>query len=124
MISPIILPGGGFFMPEKWVGIIAMSVLVTHVTTVLIYFIEKDLFGRGFPCFDEKYFLIFQRVVLWSFFFAAGWWWLPFAAAWAVQIFYIRRKRILDISRANIVLSLALTSVVGLWTRYIYFGRL
>lgn len=124
MISPMDWLGGNFFMPERWVGIAAMSVLVTHVTTVLIYFVEKDFFGRGFPAFDEKYFLIFERVVLWSFFFAAGWWWLPFAAAWAVQIFYIRRKRILDLSLVNIYLSLVLTSLVGLWTRYIYYGSL
>ncbi|HOW89296.1 MAG TPA: DUF3307 domain-containing protein [Elusimicrobiales bacterium] len=124
MIAPIARPGVGFFMPERWVGIAAMSVLVAHVTTVLIYFIEKDLYGTGFPRFDEKYFLIFERVVLWSFFFTSGWLWLPFAAAWTVQIFYIRRKRILDLSLANIYLSLGLTSAAGLWTRYIYFGHL
>ncbi len=124
MISPLILPGAEFFVTEKWVGIIVMSVLVTHVTTVLIYFVEKDFFGRGFPNFDEKYFLIFERVVLWSFFFASGWWCLPFAAAWVVQIFYIRWKRILDLSLVNILLSLGLTSAIGLWTRYIYFGSL
>ncbi len=124
MISPIIVPAGNFFMTEKWVGLTAIFVLVTHVTTVLIYFVEKDLSGRDFPSFDEKYFLIFERVVLWSFFFAAGWWWLPFAAAWVVQLFYIRGKRIMDLSLTNIFLSLALTSVLGLWTRYIYFGSI
>jgi len=124
LISPIVMPGAGLLMPEKWIGIAAMSVLVTHVTTIIIYFVEKDFFGREFPSFDEKYFLIFERVVLWSFFFAAGWWWLPFAAAWVVQIFYIRKKRILDLSLVNIVLSLILTSGLGLWTRYIYFGSI
>jgi hypothetical protein len=124
MISPISLPGAALFLPEKWVGIIVMSVLVTHVTTVLIFFVEKDFFGRGFPDFDEKYFLIFERVVLWSFFFVSGWWWLPFCTAWVVQIFYIRWKRILDLSLVNVLLSLGLTSIIGIWTRYIYFGSL
>ena len=101
---------------------IAMSVLVTHVTTVIIYFVEKD-FTAGNPEFRRKYFLIFERVVLWSSF-AAGWWWLAFAAAWVVQLFYIRAKRIIDLSLANIALSLVLTSAVGLWTRYIYFGSI
>lgn len=124
MISPIFPLDRGFFMAERWVGLISIFVLVTHVTTVLIYFVEKDLFGKEFPSFDEKYFLIFERVVLWSFFFAAGWWWLPFAAAWVVQLFYIRGKRIMDLSLTNIFLSLALTSALGFWTRYIYFGSL
>ena len=124
LISPAVQLDGGFFMAEKWTGVIAMSVLVTHVTTVIIYFVEKDFYGRQFPNFDEKYFLIFERVVLWSFFFAAGWWWLAFAAAWVGQLFYIRAKRIIDLSLANIALSLVLTSAVGLWTRYIYFGSI
>ena len=122
LISPIV--DVGLFMAEKWTGLLTMSVLVTHVTTVTIYFVEKDFFGRQFPSFDEKYFLIFERVVLWSFFFASGWWCLPFAAAWVVQLFYIRMKRIIDLSLTNIVLSLVLTSAIGLWTRYIYFGSL
>jgi hypothetical protein len=124
MISPVAVQDGGFLMPEKWIGIIAVSVLVTHVTTIIIYFLEKDLFGKEFPSFDEKYFLIFERVVLWSFFFSSGWWWLLFAAAWMVQIFYIRHKRILDLSLANILLSIVFTCGLGLLTRYIYFGSI
>lgn len=124
LISPSIPLDGGLFMAEKWTGLIAMSVLVTHVATVTIYFVEKDFSGRQFPGFDEKYFLIFERVVLWSFFFASGWWCLPFAAAWVAQLLYIRAKRIIDLSLTNIALSLALTSAIGLWTRYIYFGSL
>lgn len=124
MLSPVAVLDRGFFLAEKWVGIICMFTLVTHVTTVLIYFIEKDLAGKDFPNFDEKYFLIFERIVLWSFFFVAGWWWLPFALAWIVQLFYIRKKRILDLSLANISISLAVTITLGLWTRYMYLGRI
>jgi hypothetical protein len=121
MISPIIPLDRGFFMMEKWVGLAAMLVLVTHVTTVFIYFVEKDFFGKEFPSFDEKHFLIFERVLLWSFFFTPGWWWPIFSAAWLAQLLYIRGKRIMDISLTNIMLSLVLTSVLGLWTRCIYF---
>lgn len=124
MISPIVIPGKDMLLPEKWVGIACMLVLVAHFTTVLIYFLEKDLFGKGFPRFDEKYFLIFERVVLWAFFFVGGYWWIPFAAAWVFQIFYIRRKRIIDLSLANVLLSVCLTAGLGLWTRYIYYGAL
>ncbi len=124
MISPIVIPGKDMLIPEKWVGIACMLVLVAHFTTVLIYFLEKDLFGKGFPRFDEKYFLIFERVVLWAFFFVNGYWWVPFAAAWAFQIFYVRRKRIIDLSLANVWLSVVLTAGLGVWTRYIYYGAL
>ncbi len=124
MISPVIIPAPGLVMGEKWAAIAAMLVLVTHFTTVLIYFVEKDLFGKDFPHFDEKYFLIFERVVLWAFFFAAGYWWIPFALAWIFQLFYIKRKRIMDMSGVNIWLSVVITILLGMWTRYAYYGCL
>ena len=123
MISPI-APDGSFLLAEKWTGIACMFVLVSHVSTVLIYFIEKEFFGKAFPSFDEKYFLIFERLVLWSFFFVKGCWWLPFAAAWVAQIFYVRRKRIIDLSNLNVALSIVITCFLGLWTRYIYYGSM
>lgn len=124
LISPMEAAAGGTTLGEKWVMIACALVLVTDFTTVLVYFLEKDVFGKAFPHFDEKYFLIFERVVLWAFFFVAGYWWIPFAAAWAVQILYVRRKRIIDMSRLNVVLNVALAAAFGLWTRYIYYGAL
>jgi hypothetical protein len=124
MISPVAVLDRNFLLAEKWTGIAAMLVLVTHFTTVLIYFIEKDLSGKKFPAFDEKYFQIFERVVLWAFFFVGGWWWVPFAAAWVFQLFYMRGKRIIDLSRLDVVLSVLITSGLGLWTRYMYYGSL
>ena len=124
IISPVAFSGPGLMMGEKWAAIAAMLVLVTHFTTVLIYFFEKDMFGKGFPNFDEKYFLIFERLVLWAFFFAAGYWWIPFAAAWVLQLFYLKRKRIIDLSSVNVWLSVAITTLLGLWTRFAYYGYL
>jgi hypothetical protein len=124
MVSPAVLPGPGLLMGEKWASIGAMLVLVTHFTTVLIYFLEKDLFGKPFPHFDEKYFLIFERVVLWAFFFAEGRWWLPFALLWAVQLLYIKRKRIMDLSGINVWISVAAAVLAGVWARLAYYGSL
>jgi hypothetical protein len=124
MISPVVIPPVNPLLAQKWIGIACMLVLVTHFTTVLVYFIEKDLFGKPFPRFDEKYFLIFERVVLWAFFLTAGYWWTLFAAAWIFQIFYVRRKRVIDMSRLNVLLSVLLTVFLGLWTRFMYYGTL
>jgi len=124
MISPVSVPSPGSLLGEKWTGIACMAVLVAHFTTVMIYFLEKDLFEKTFPHFDEKYFLIFERMVLWAFFFVAGYWWVPFAAAWIVQIFYVRKKRIIDLSRLNVTLNVVFTVFFGLCTRYVYYGRL
>lgn len=122
MISPLSTAEPGWLEHEKWVLIFTMLVMVTHATTVLIYFIEKDLKGRSFPNFDEKYFLIFERTVILGFFFVQGYWWLIFLGAWIFQIFYVRKKRIIDLSLINIVVSVLVACVLGLLTRYIYYG--
>jgi hypothetical protein len=124
LISPAEVTAGGGYLGEKWVMLACALVLVTDFTTVLVYFLEKDVFGKAFPHFDEKYFLTFERVVLWAFFFVAGYWWIPFALAWTVQILYVRRKRILDMSRMNVVLNIVLAAAFGLWARYLYYGGL
>ncbi|OIO00450.1 MAG: hypothetical protein AUJ51_10290 [Elusimicrobia bacterium CG1_02_56_21] len=124
LIAPVIIPEPGLLLGEKWATIAVTLVLVTHFTTVLVYFLEKDLFGKGFPHFDEKYFLIFERVVLWAFFFAAGYWWIPFAVAWVFQLMYMKRKRIIDMTRTNVWVSVVITALLGVWTRYAYYGYL
>lgn len=124
LVSPIDFGASGLMTGEKWAALACMLVFVTHFATVLIYFVEKDLFGKGFPAFDEKYFLIFERVVIWAFFFAAGYWWLVFAAAWIFQLFYVKRKRIMDLSGINVWLSVAMAVLAGVCARFIYFGAL
>ncbi|MBI4655356.1 MAG: DUF3307 domain-containing protein [Elusimicrobia bacterium] len=122
VISPVYPLDASFFLPEKWVGLVSIFVIITHATTVLIYFIEKDLKQTRFPDFDEKYFLIFERVVLWAFFFVPGNWWIPFMLAWIFQIFYVKRKRIIDLSMTNISLSVIITLLCGIWARHIYYS--
>ena len=124
MLSPVVIPAENPLLAEKWIGIAAIFVMVTHVSTVLIYFIEKELFGKPFPDFDEKYFLIFERLVLWLFFLVEGRWWVPFALAWILQIIYVRKKRLIDLSKLNVALSVALTCALGLWARVIFYGSL
>lgn len=124
MISPVVIPVENCLLAEKWTGIAALFVLVTHVSTVLIYFVEKEFFGKEFPGFDEKYFLMFERLVLWLFFLVEGRWWVPFALAWVAQIFYVRKKRLIDLSKLNVVLSVFITCALGLWARFLYYGWL
>ena len=124
MISPVVILAENGLLAEKWTGLAAIFVLVTNVSTVLIYFIEKEFFGKDFPGFDEKYFLIFERLVLWLFFLVEGRWWVPFALAWIAQILYVRKKRMIDLSKLNVVLSIVITCALGLWARFVYYGCL
>ncbi len=124
MISPVVMPSENCLLAEKWTGLAAIFVMVTHVSTVLIYFLEKEFYGKAFPGFDEKYFLIFERLVLWLFFLVEGRWWVPFALAWVAQLLYVRKKRLIDLSGLNVVISVVITCALGLWARSLLYGFL
>jgi hypothetical protein len=111
----------GTMFPEKWVVIAAMFVLVSHFSTVMIYFVDKDFYGADFPGFDEKYFAMAQRVVLWLFFLIPGWECLPCLLVWLGYIVYLKRKRVIDFSHAGIYVGTLFTMAVGLLSRYIIF---
>ncbi|OGR84922.1 MAG: hypothetical protein A2901_01500, partial [Elusimicrobia bacterium RIFCSPLOWO2_01_FULL_54_10] len=50
--------------PEPWVFVGILFVLVTHFTTVSIYFLEKDYFGKDFPGDAEKYIGMAERLAV------------------------------------------------------------
>lgn len=108
--------------PEKWVVLGCLAVLVTHFSTVLIYFLEKDIFGTAFPAFDEKYVSMTMRLVLALCFLLPGKWWVLPASAWALNLGYIRYRRIVDFSWFSLSLGGALSVAGGLMARWIYYS--
>ena len=121
-LSPVYGMGvGGSFFPEKWVVLACLFVCVTHALTVLIYFLEKDMDGAEFPLFDEKYLGMVERLVLWGFMLLPGYWWIPFLLLWLAHIAYLRKKRILDFSKAGLYVGLFCTFILGLAARAIIY---
>lgn len=112
------------FGGEKLIIILTFLVLVTHTTTIFIYFIEKDLYGLPFPSFDQKYFMIIERIILWAFFLIKGWFWLPFWIAWVFQLYYFKNKKTIDITNLNFYLSIFITVFFGLLSRYYLYGHI
>jgi hypothetical protein len=109
------------FSGEKTIMVLTFFVIITHTTTIFIYYIEKDLKGLSFPSFDQKYFMIFERIVIWAFFLMNGWGWIFFLVLWIIQLYYLRMKRIIDITNLNFYLSIIISVIFGLITRYYYY---
>lgn len=110
----------GTLFPEKWVVLLCLCVGVTHALTVFVYFLEKDLYGAQFPEFDEKYLVMAERLVLWGFFLLPGYWWVPFLALWVAHIFYLRKKRVVDFSKAGLYVGVFMTFLLGTAARWVY----
>jgi Protein of unknown function (DUF3307) len=111
----------GFF-PEKWPVLGCLFVLVTHATTVLIYFLEKDLRGAEYPSFDEKHLAMAERLVLALCFLlpsAAGG--AVVAALWLGVMFFLRRRRLFDLTAFTFYMGAALSVLCGLAARAVYY---
>ncbi|MHB2026135.1 MAG: DUF3307 domain-containing protein [Elusimicrobiota bacterium] len=115
------ISSGGGFMPEKWPVLGCLFVLATHASTVLIYFIEKDIDGSQFPRFREKYWGMCERLALALCVFAAP---QPLnfilAAAWIALAAYTRVAAKIDLSRLNLILGSSAAVVCGLAGRFVY----
>lgn len=107
------------FAGERIIMFFSFLALVSHTTTVLIYYLEKDIFAKDFPNFDQKYFMIFERVVLFSLFFVEDWWFF-LVPLWIFQLYYLKLRRIVDITNLNFYLSIFISIILGLVARY-YF---
>lgn len=112
----------GTWIPEKWPVLGCLLVLVTHFCTVLIYFLEKDLFSGYFPDFDEKYLTMAERLVMSLCFLLPGWWFLPLCAAWMGNMAYLRYKRLMDFSWFSFYLGGAVAALCGWGARTIYYS--
>ncbi|MEK7786745.1 MAG: DUF3307 domain-containing protein [Chloroflexota bacterium] len=114
--------GAGFF-PEKWSVLGCLFVLATHTCTVVIYFLEKDLQGADYPSNDEKYLAMAERLILALCFLfpgvagAAG-----LATAWLCVMFFLRRKRLFDLTTFTFYMGAILAVACGLAARAIYYS--
>lgn len=114
--------GDGSSAPEKWSVLACLFTMVTYGNTILVYFLDKTLYGADFPRHDAKYFLMLQRGTLWLFFLIPGWQWAPWAVAWMGYSFYLHRRRLIDLSRAGFYAGLGVTLLAGVAARVLYLG--
>lgn len=109
-------------MPEKWPVLGCLFVLITHACTVLVYFIEKDLYNRLYPGSAEKYLTMAERLVLALFLLVPGHAWPILALAWLSFMHYVRSRRIIDLSWFSFYLGGFVTILCGLAARMVYYA--
>ncbi len=111
------------FAPEKWPVLGCLFVLATHATTVMVYFIEKDLRGAQFPGFDEKYLAMAERLVLaLCLLVPNAWGAAAAAAAWGGAMAALRRWRLFDLTAWSFYAGAALALICGLAARAVYYS--
>jgi hypothetical protein len=125
MVAPIAARAGvasGWF-PEKWPVLGCLFVLVTHACTVVIYFVEKDLYGAAYPGDDEKYLAMAERLVLaLCFLFPSKGGAVALAAAWLGVMLFLRRHRLFDLSGFSFYVGTAIACSCGFAARALYYS--
>lgn len=112
----------GFF-PEKWPVLGCLFVVVTHACTVLVYFLEKDIHGADFPGDDEKYLAMAERLILsLCFLFPGANLAAAAAAGWLSVMFFLRRRRLFDLSAFTFYAGATISVLCGLAARFIYYA--
>ncbi|MBI3554195.1 MAG: DUF3307 domain-containing protein [Elusimicrobia bacterium] len=107
-------------IPELWPVMGCLFVIVTHATTVLIYFVEKDLHDRVFPGFQEKVVTMAERLVLALCFLVPGHFWPILALGWLSLMHLARSKRLLDLSWLSFYIGGVVAVLCGIAARLAY----
>ncbi|MBI5239856.1 MAG: DUF3307 domain-containing protein [Elusimicrobia bacterium] len=120
-VAPIGLSNGEPLIPEKWPVLGCLAVLLTHMTTVTTYFLEKDIYGGSYPGFDEKYLGMAERLVLGLSFLLPHNGWLLVAPVWLAGMALLRGRRLLDLSWFSYGFGGAVSVACGLFARSVYY---
>ncbi|MCX5789003.1 MAG: DUF3307 domain-containing protein [Elusimicrobia bacterium] len=122
MFFPVRMGDSALWVPEKWPVLACLFIMVTHFSTVFIYFLEKDLFAGYFPDFDEKYLTMAERLVLALCFLLPGWWFMPVVGVWVGNMAYLRHKRLMDFSWFSFYAGGTLAALCGWGARLVYYS--
>jgi hypothetical protein len=109
-------------IPELWPVLGCLFVIVTHACTVAIYFVEKDLYDRVFPAFQEKYAGIAERLVLALCFLVPGHSWPLLALIWLSLMHWTRSRRFLDLSWLSFYIGGVVAVLCGIAARFVYYS--
>ena len=107
--------------PEPWVFAAILFVVVTHFTTVSIYFVEKDFLGRDFPEDAEKYIGMAERLAVAAAFLLPGRWWMALVLAWLLYLVVGKIRKTNASSWANLAIGNLTAVLCGFLIRRIFY---
>ena len=108
--------------PEPWMFVAIFFVVVTHFTTVSIFFVEKDLFGKDFPNDREKYLGMFERLALAACFLLPGKLWVVTALGWILFISVLKTKNFSGHSWMNFAMGNFAAVFCGFASRHFFYS--
>jgi hypothetical protein len=118
----LFFPTGIVLPPEPVVFLAILGILVTHFSSIFIFYLEKEIYGFSKIMTGEKYYSMAERLVTGLALLLPGWAALSFLAVWLARIFWQRRQGTYGISPVNIAVGNILAVVCGIAGHIIYYG--
>ena len=102
--------------PELWVFVALCAVLLAHFTSVLVFFLENDLWGSSHVLNQRKYYYMGERFLGASLFLLPGAWFL-LALGWLGWIFYVHYQGGKERTWVNLIVGNCAVVFLGLIIR-------
>jgi hypothetical protein len=116
-------PRSGKLIGEKLVVLLILAIFVTHLTSILIYYLEQRLYGNEYSLsgLKNKYYLIAERFAMFLCLLMPGLWWISFII---VLLFcrFINRKLKLEFTKLNIIVGSVFVILSGILGRIILYN--
>jgi hypothetical protein len=118
LFSPL---GDGKFFAEKPFVILSLAVMATHFTSILIYYIEQEVYGDDLILnrLRGKYFLIGERLLIFLCFLLPGYLWAVFPVVYVIRPLTHRNNPGLKFTRVNVIVSNVAALGFGVFARVI-----
>jgi hypothetical protein len=118
----IVFPPELGLQQENWVLLAILFIMVTHFSSIVIYFIEKDIRGSSAVPGGQKYLSMLERLATASLLLIPGWWFLIGLAIWLAFLISQRSARSKNVSGLSLTTGTLLALLFGLCARYICYS--
>jgi len=109
------------FIGTKWPILGSILVIITHFTTVTIYFVEKDVLRGTFPLDREKDLFMIERMFIAGCVILLGWWSVIVILAWGAFIVWGKTARKVKRSWVNISMGNLIAILCGVFAHLIVY---
>lgn len=119
LLSPSV---DGKFVEEKYVFLLILVICVTHMTSILVYYLEQAVYGNESTAgrLRNKNYLIAERFAILMCLLLPGFWWASSAAV-LLLLLLLNKKLKLEFTKLNIIAGYALVILAGVIGRMVIY---
>lgn len=113
----------GNVVAAPWTIFAVGVLMVTKMTSVFVFMVEQDLYGRDVPTIDESFVTMLMRLIFFLIVLLPGWRWLVWFVVWMWACRMARRVRMLDFSRFALYFGAMSATAIGFLAKWAFYWK-